>query len=104
MADRDDDQPGTTIFVSRRSHERDLYPGFVYREQPDNGRDSGWRALVGDETEAEVDDPGTILLQELGPVLERWPELRVLVETGSADGAWSWDEAAGRYVPLHPNG
>jgi uncharacterized protein YegJ (DUF2314 family) len=39
------------ILVSRRSHEQDLRPRWVYREEPDNDRDSGWRALVGDETE-----------------------------------------------------
>lgn len=46
------------VFVSRRSHEQDLRPGYVYRESPDNDRDSGWRALVGDETDEEVDDVG----------------------------------------------
>ena len=90
----------TTIFVSRRSHEQDVRPGFVYREEPDDARDSGWRALAGDETEVEVDDPGSILVLDLVEFLDRWPEVRRLVDTDPAPGEWSWDESVGRFVPL----
>jgi hypothetical protein len=89
-----------TIFVSRRSHEQEVRPGFVYRENPDNARDSGWRALVGDETAAEVDDPANALLQEVGDLLARWPELRPVLETDPAHGSWAWDADAARYLPL----
>ena len=91
---------GKKIFVSRRSHDQDVRPGYLYREEPDNERDSGWRALVGDETDDEVDDPDSILLQELGFLLDRWPELRPVFETDPAHGEWGWDAAAERYVLL----
>lgn len=87
------------IFVSRRSHERAVRPGFVYREDPDDERDSGWRALVGDESHDEVDDPDNALLQDVGFVLDRWPELRPVFETDPANGEWAWDEESERYVP-----
>ena len=87
------------IFVSRRSHDRDLRPGFVYREDPDNEDDSGWRALVGDESAEEVDDPGNVLLQAVGYLLDRWPELRPVFETDPANGAWAWDADGQQYVP-----
>lgn len=87
------------IFVSRRSHEQDIRPGYVYREAPDNDRHSGWLALVGDESQEEVDDPNNLLVQLLGYLLDRWPELRPVFETDPRNGAWTWDAEAGRYVP-----
>jgi hypothetical protein len=88
------------VFVSRRSHEHDVLPGFVYREDPDNEHDSGWRALVGDESEEEVDDPENVLLQHVGFLLDRWPELRPVFETDPRNGAWAWDAGSGTFTPL----
>lgn len=88
------------VFVSRRCHEQDVRPGYVYREDPDNDRDSGWRALVGDESHEEVDDPANVLLQALGFLLDRWPELRPVLETDPTNGAWAWDGEVERYVPV----
>lgn len=88
------------IFVSRRSHEQDIRPGYVYREAPDNDRDSGWRALVGDESHEEVDDPDNVLLQAVGFLLDRWPELRPVLETDPRNGSWAWDPETERYVPV----
>lgn len=86
------------VLVSRRSHDQDVRPGFVYREVPDNDLDSGWRALVGDESPEEVDDPDNVLLQAVGFLLERWPELRLVFETDPDIGSWAWDAQAGSYV------
>jgi hypothetical protein len=90
---------GKQMFVSRRLHEQDTRPGVVYRESPDNDDDSGWRALVGDETQTEVDDPGSILLQSVGSMLDRWPELRPVLETDPKIGAWVWHAGTGQFVP-----
>jgi hypothetical protein len=89
-----------TIFVSRRSHEQGIRPGYVYRETPDNEQDSGWRALVGDESAEEVDDPENALLQPVGDLLDRWPELGPVLETDPRTGSWMWDAEAGRYLPI----
>jgi hypothetical protein len=88
------------ILVSCRSHELDIRPRWVYREAPDRDIDSGWRALVGDETDEERDDPENILVQDLGFVLDRWPELRPVLQTDPANGQWTWDEQSGRYVTV----
>lgn len=88
------------ILVSRRSQERDLRPGWVYRESPDNDADSGWRALVGDESDEEVNDAANVLRQAVGFLLDRWPELRPVFETDPGNGQWSWDERSGRYLPV----
>jgi hypothetical protein len=90
---------GKKILVSRRSHQQDQRPRWVYREEPDNDRDSGWRALVGDETADELNDAACILLQELGFVLDRWPELRPVFKTDPENGGWEWDEQTRRYLP-----
>ena len=86
------------ILVSRRSHDQDVRPRYVYREPPDNDTDSGWRALVGDETDEEVGDAGYILLQPVGFVLNRWPELRPVFETETERSRWYWDERNQRYA------
>jgi hypothetical protein len=87
------------ILVSRRSHEQDLRPRWVYREEPDNERDSGWRALAGDESDEELNEASGILLQALGFVLDRWPELRPVLRTDPENGSWEWDEQTRRYLP-----
>jgi hypothetical protein len=87
------------VLVSRRSHDGDLRPCWVYREPPDNEADSGWRALVGDEPDEEVNDPANVLPQQVGFLLERWPELRPVFATDPDNGGWSWDERSGRYRP-----
>lgn len=88
------------MFVSRRSHEQRIRPRFVYREDPDSLLDSGWRAVIGDETRAEVDDPANALIQRVGDVLTLWPELREVLETDPANAAWQWDASASRYVVI----
>ena len=87
------------ILIGRRSHEQDLRPRTVYREEPENDQDSGWRALVGDETDDELNDASYILLQTLGFVLDRWPELRPVLKTDPENGSWEWDEQTRRYLP-----
>jgi hypothetical protein len=86
--------------VSRRSHEQDLRPGYLYRDTPHNPMDSGWQVLVGDETEAEVSDAAQALLQPLGFVLERWPELRVPFADQDERSEWSWEPGTATYVRL----
>ncbi len=90
------------ILVSRRSHVDDERPRWVYREDPDNDEDSGWRALVGDETDEEVNDAANALPQQLGYLLDRWPNLRPVFETDPRNGAWTWDEPSGTYRAAEP--
>lgn len=87
-----------TVLLSRRV-EAGVRPGFLYREEPDTALDSGWRAMVGDETPAEADDPLSIRPHPVADLVERWPEARTVIEADRT-GEWRWDEAAGTYVPL----
>lgn len=90
------------MFVSRRSQDQDVRPEYVYREDPDNERDSGWRAMVGDETDDEINDAANVLLQDLGYLLDRWPELRPVFKTDPQNGEWVWDDDSSQYVPAPP--
>jgi hypothetical protein len=86
--------------VSRRSHEEDLRPGFLCRGESLRPHDSGWQVLVGDESDEELGDVSNVLLQPLGFLTDRWPELRPVFDAGEVGSEWIWDEAAGRYVRL----
>jgi len=44
---------------------------FLYREQPDGEEDSGWRMFTGHEPEGYADDPGNVLLADVGWMLDR---------------------------------
>lgn len=90
--------------VSRRSHVEDLRPRFACRDEPLRPEDSGWQVLVGDETDEELDDAANVLLQPLGFVADRWPELRPMFDAGEVGSEWVWDDATGAYVRLSDEG
>jgi hypothetical protein len=84
-------------FVNRRLLEDDdLEPGFVVHEpagselnlRSDGRLPSGWQLLVGDETEAELEDPQNVRAPNLGWLLERCPVFGALVDSGASDGSW----------------
>ena len=97
-----DEPPGLVqrMIASRRSHDRGLRPRFVYRQPPMSPSDSGWSALVGDESPQELDDPGALVSLEVGALLERWPELGPVLESGTSESQWAWDEEQRQYVPV----
>lgn len=46
-------------FISRRVWNDGGPIGYLYREPPDNERDSGWRIFAGDESDEYVNNPTT---------------------------------------------
>jgi hypothetical protein len=48
---------------------------WLYRSEPDNERDSGWRVFAGDETADYTDDPETARLVPLRELIDRDREL-----------------------------
>jgi hypothetical protein len=96
--------PDLKVIVSRRSQEDGVRPGFVYRQHPMGPSDSGWSALIGDETPEELDDPRSLLSQDVGLLLDRWPELRPVFATEAPESEWTWDDARQQYVPLRRQG
>lgn len=97
-----DDWPmlALNVIVSRRSHEQAIRPRFIYRDAPMSPSDSGWSALIGDESPEELDDPEALLSQTAGFLLDRWPELRPVFKTDAPESEWTWDDDGQQYVPL----
>jgi hypothetical protein len=96
-----DDWPmlALNVIVSRRSQEQDSRPRYVYRQASMSPSDSGWSALVGDESPEELDNPDALLSEPVRFLLNRWPELRPVFETDAAESEWTWDDDGQRYVP-----
>ncbi|MBV9172629.1 MAG: DUF2314 domain-containing protein, partial [Chloroflexi bacterium] len=95
-------------FVSRRLLEDEaLQPGLVCHDpedehlppRADGHQSSGWQLLVGDESEAELDDPSSVRLPNLAWIMERYPAFGALVFSGARAGRWLLDPATGCYHP-----
>ena len=89
-------------FVNARLLTNDgLEPGFVLHDAEDAGEPlepggptvSGWQLLVGDETQADLDDPDALKTPALNWVMERYPAFGALVFSGARDGEWVYDPA-----------
>ena len=60
--------------------------GFMYREQPDNPTDSGWRFFAGTESQEYVDDPNNLAIYDVNTIANYDPEISPLLDApiGSA--------------------
>lgn len=54
---------------------------WMYREDPDNPRDSGWRVFAGDETDSEANDPENVVIVPLRDLTTADPDLEPLFRT-----------------------
>lgn len=74
-------------------------PGYLYREEPNDRWDSGWRVFVGDETQADADNAENFQLNRLDTLTAEHPRLLELFRDG-VSGSFEWDQTSGRYVRL----
>lgn len=58
----------TFCFISRRVWDNGEAIGYLYREAPDNERDSGWRIFAGDESDEYANQPSNIAYVRLAEV------------------------------------
>ena len=56
--------------------------------------------LYGSETDAWLNEEGHCVMQHLGHILERWPELEPVLADERTRSAWDWDADAERYVEV----
>jgi hypothetical protein len=49
--------------------------GYMYREEPDNGGDSGWRFTAGDESDDYMDNPDNSGIYDLNSICNSDPEI-----------------------------
>jgi|SRR5688572_1539871 len=62
--------------------------GYMYREQPDNDVDCGWRFLSGDESQEYADTPDNFAIYEVNTICNYDPAIIPLLDApfGSAFG------------------
>jgi hypothetical protein len=73
-------------FVTNRVLRDGQKIGYLYREDPDNEKDSGWRILAGDESDEYMNDSKNISFVSLGAVLSQDDSMIHLLDarTGAA--------------------
>ena len=49
--------------------------GFMYREEPDNDIDSGWRFLAGTESDEYMNDPENMAIYDVNTIANYDPEI-----------------------------
>ena len=70
----------------KRLVENKLKVRFMYREEPDDASDSGWRFFSGDESDEFVNNPNNIGLYDIGTISQIDPDIIPLLsnEAGTA--------------------
>jgi hypothetical protein len=58
-------------FVTKSLVEEKKRINFMYREEPDNSQDSGWRFFSGDETQEYVDNASNVLQYTIENVINQ---------------------------------
>ena len=72
-------------------------PRWVYREEPADELDSGWRFFQGGESSEWLNEPGNCVLQHLGHLVEAFPELQRIIRDDRVRSAWQWNAILRRY-------
>jgi len=85
-------------FVTRRVLDEGRPVAYLYREDPDDEDDSGWRITAGDESDAYMEDSANVAYVSLGAVLSRDDSFRGLLEV-PAGSAFSRNPQTGEFVP-----
>jgi len=75
------------------------FPRYLYREQPDDPQDSGWRVFTGSETQEDADDPDNFQVNAVSTLLMVHPQLAQVLAPG-VSGAWKWSDDQARYVEV----
>lgn len=73
--------------------------GYMYREEPDNAVDSGWRFMAGDETQEYMDDAKNLAFYDVNTIANYDPDIIPLL--GSPTGTeFVRDEFTGKFVQI----
>jgi hypothetical protein len=84
-------------FVTQRILSDGARVGYLYREEPDEEGDSGWRFSANDESDEYMDTAGNIAYVSIGAVLSRDDSFLHLLDLPS-DCAFVRDPATGEFV------
>jgi len=70
--------------------------GYMYREEPDEEMDSGWRFFAGDESQEYVDDGKNVDLYSVNTIVNYDPEIIPFLNA-PIGAAYERDEEDGRF-------
>ena len=73
--------------------------GFMYREDPDNEIDSGWRFLSGNESDEFLDDPDNLGLYDVNTIANYDQDIIPLLDAPSGV-AYERDQESGEFVEV----
>ena len=87
-------------FVTQRVLREGSRVGYLYREEPDHEKDSGWRLTAGDESTEYLNEPGNIAFVSLGAVLNLDDSFVSLIES-PVGSAFARDRDTGQFRPVN---
>ena len=70
--------------------------GFMYRQEPDNAVDSGWRFASGHESQEYMDDAENHAMYDINTIANYDPEIIPLLES-AIGAAFERDPASGQF-------
>jgi|SRR6185295_11511360 len=73
--------------------------GYLYRESPTNGIDSGWRILAGDESAEYMNDSNNHTVYDVNTIANYDPTITAVLET-EPPCAFEWDASSSRFVSI----
>ena len=85
-------------FVTKRILDDGQLVGYLYREDPDEEKDSGWRITANDESEEYMSDSKNLAYVSLGAVLSRDDSFRDLLDAPSGS-AFIRNPRTGKFEP-----
>ena len=84
-------------FVTNRVLRDGQRVGYLYREDPDEEKDSGWRLTANDESEEYMENSDNLAYVSLGAVLSKDDTFRHLLES-PVGAAFVRDEESGEFI------
>ena len=85
-------------FVTKRILDDGQLVGYLYREEPDEEKDSGWRLTANDESDDYMSDSENLAYVSLGAVLSRDDSFRELLDAPSGS-AFIRNPQTGKFEP-----
>ena len=73
--------------------------GYLYREEPDNENDSGWRVFSGEESQEYADDPTNFAMYNASTVVDLEPAIGAILGRDYPI-AFERDSDSGEYVEV----
>jgi hypothetical protein len=90
-------------FVTNRVLNDGVRAGYLYREEPDEEKDSGWRITANDESDEYMDDSNNCAYVSLGAVLTKDDSFIHLLDS-PIGSAFVRDNETGEFVALPSEG